>query len=1010
MVALSVLLLVAGWQVIKTTPLDVFPEFSPILVEVQTEAPGLSTTEVESLITTPIENALNGVKGMKTMRSKSVLGLSSVVLIFADGTELMADRQLVQERLLTLTGQLPVLAKTPVILSPLSSTSRVMKIGVWSETLSQTEMTTLVRWSVRPRLMSVPGVANVAIWGQRDRQVQVLVDPDRLRDNRLTLAEVIRVTQDATLPAAGGFVETPNQRLSVTHIPAVQSADDLKNVPVAFRNGAPLLLNNVATITEGHQAPIGDAVINDRPGLLLIVEKQLGANTLEVTRNVEQAIEQLRPGLKGMEMDSTIFRPATFIEMSLDNLRQALIWGCILVAIILILFLFEWRTALISLTAIPLSLVAAALVLYWRGATLNTMIIAGLAIALGEVVDDAIIDVENVLRRLRLNRASESPLPAARVVLEASLEVRSAVVYATIIVVLVFLPVFFLDGLAGTFFRPLALSYILAVSASLAVALVVTPALSLILLPNAGRSERKETVLVRWLKSGYRRFLPPLLAKPRSVVAVLVALFLVTGIAVTRLGEEFLPNFQEYDFLMHWVEKPGTSLQAMQRITARASRELRAIPGVRNFGSHIGRAEVADEVVGPNFTELWISLDPNVPYAPTIAKIQEVVDGYPGLTRDLLTYLKERIKEVLSGGSGAIVVRLYGPNLDVLRQKAGEVSDLISGISGVTNLQIEQQVDVPQIEIRLRPDAAKRFGLTAGDVRRAAMTLVRGTKVGEIYENQRIFDVTVWSPEESRNDVLSLGNLLIDAPLGGKIPLRDVADIRIAPTPNIVQHENASRKIDVSCNVKGRDLGSVAREIEQRVQALNFDPGYHPELLGEYAARQAGQQRLLALSALSLLGILLVLYTDFRTPRLTMLVFVSLPFALVGGVASVFLTGGILSLGSLVGFVTVLGIAARNGVMLVSHYRHLEEQEGQTFGFDMILRGAEERLVPILMTAAATALALLPIALGGNKPGHEIEHPMAVVILGGLATSTLLNLFILPVLCMRYAKFSRTRD
>jgi len=1008
-VGLSVLMLVAGWQVIKTTPLDVFPEFSPILVEVQTEAPGLSTTEVESLVSTPIENALNGVKGMKTMRSKSVLGLSSVVLIFQDGTELMADRQLVQERLLTLTGQLPALAKTPVILSPLSSTSRVLKIGVWSDKLSQTEMTTLIRWSVRPRLMSIPGVANVAVWGQRDRQVHVLVDPERLRDYRLTLAEVIRVTQDATMPAAGGFVETPNQRLSVTHMPAVRTAEDLKSVPVAFRNGAPILLDKVAAITEGHQAPIGDAVINDRPGLLLIVEKQLGANTLEVTRNVEKAIDQLRPGLKDLQLDSTIFRPATFIEMSLSNLQNSLLWGCALVAIILILFLFEWRTALISLTAIPLSLVAAALILYWRGSTLNTMVIAGLAIALGEVVDDAIIDVENVLRRLRLNHALPDPLPAWKVVLEASLEVRSAVVYATIIVVLVFLPVFFLDGLAGTFFRPLALSYILAVTASLAVALIVTPALCLILLPKVSRSKNHgETRLVLWLKGTYRRILPSLLARPRTISVVLVAIFAVTGVAVTFLGEEFLPQFQEYDFLMHWVEKPGTSLQAMQRITVRASRELRAIPGVRNFGSHIGRAEVADEVVGPNFTELWISLDPKVAYAPTIAKIQEVVDGYPGLTRDLLTYLKERIKEVLSGGNGAIVVRLYGPNLAVLRLKAGEVRDTINGIQGVANLQVEQQVEVPQIEIRLRPDAAQRFGLTAGDVRRAAMTLVRGTKVGEIYEDQRIFDVAVWSSEKSRSDINSLGSLLIDAPLGGKIPLRDVAELRIAPTPNIIQHENASRKIDISCNVKGRDLGSVAREIDERVRAMSFDAGYHTELLGEYAARQAGQQRLLALSALSLIGILMVLFTDFRSVRLTTLVFISLPFALVGGVVSVLFTGGVLSIGSLVGFVTVLGIAARNGVMLVSHYRHLEESEGQTFGQEMIMRGAEERLVPILMTATATALALLPIALGGNKPGQEIEHPMAVVILGGLATSTILNLFVLPVLSLRFAKFTKS--
>ena len=1007
--ALSVLLLIVGFRVIPATPLDVFPEFSPLLVEIQTEAPGLSAIEVESLVSTPIENALNGVKGMKIMRSKSVQGLSSVVLIFEEGVELMSARQLVQERLLTLTGQLPALARTPVVLSPLSSTSRVLKIGVWSDKLSQTEMTTLIRWSVRPRLMSVRGVANVAIWGQRDKQLQVLVNPEKMRDHRLTLADIIRVTQDATMPAAGGFIETPNQRLSVTHMAAVRTPEDLRNVPITYRGGtpgmaSPLTIGSVADVVEGHQPPIGDAVINDQPGLLLIVEKQLGANTLQVTRDVEKTVEALRPGLKDIYLDTTIFRPATFIEMSLGNLKNALIWGCILVAIILVLFLFEWRTAVISLTAIPLSLVTAALVLYWRGATLNTMVIAGLAIALGEVVDDAIIDVENVLRRLRQNEALGDPVPPWRVVLDASLEVRSAVVYATVIVILVFIPVFFLEGLAGAFFRPLAVSYVLAVTASLAVALIVTPGLCLMLLPRASKQDHHETRFVQRLKGLYRRSLPPLLVRPGLQVAGLAIIFLVTGLAVSHLGEEFLPHFQEYDFLMHWVEKPGTSLAAMQRITTRASRELRSVPGVRNFGSHIGRAEVADEVVGPNFTELWISLDPKVDYEPTVARIQSIVDGYPGLYRDLLTYLKERIKEVLSGGSGAIVVRLYGPNLGVLRAKAAEIGTVIAGVDGVTNLQVEPQVEIPQVEVRVKPEAALRFGLTPGDIRRAAMTFVRGSKVGELYEDQKIFDVTVWSYEKWRTDISSLGRILVDAPLGGKVPLQDVADLRIAPTPNVIQHENASRRIDISCNAKGRDLGSVARDIEQRVRGIRFDPGYHPELLGEYAARQASQNRLLALSVLSLGGILLVLFTDFRSLRLTTLVFASLPFALVGGVASTFLTGGILSLGSLVGFVTVLGIAARNGVMLVSHYRHLVEQEGAEFGRDMILRGSEERLVPILMTAAATALALLPIALGGNKPGHEIEHPMAVVILGGLFTSTLLNLFVMPALSLRFAR------
>ena len=1002
-VALAAVLMIVGIRVTRTTPLDVFPEFAPPLVEIQTEAPGLSTAEVESLISTPLENALNGLMFLKTIRSKSVLGLSSVVLYFEDATDLMRARQLVQERLATVAGQLPAVARPPVMLSPLSSTSRVMKIGLSSKRLSQVELTTIARWTIRPRLLAIPGVANVAIWGERDRQLQVLVDPSRLWAHRVTLDEVVRATADAVMPGAGGFVDTPNQRLPITHVSSVSRADDLRDVPVVYRGGAPLRLSDVAEITEGFPPPIGDAVINDGPGLLLIVEKQPTGNTLEVTRRVEAALETLRPGLKDVEMDSTIFRPATFIEMSLDNLRRALLIGCLLVVAILAAFLFEWRTAFISVTAIPLSLLTAALVLHYRGGTINTMVLAGLAIALGEVVDDAIIDVENIVRRLRLNRHAANPEPPFQVVFKASMEVRSAVVYASLIVALVFLPVFMLEGLAGSFFRPLAVSYVLAVLASLVVALTVTPALSLLLLPRAAL-EHREPPLARALKSVYRRALPHLVERPGWAVAGLVVMFAATALAVPFLGEEFMPNFQEYDFLMHWVEKPGTSLEAMQRITVAASKELRSIPGVRNFGAHIGRAEVADEVVGPNFTELWISLDPGVPYKPTVARIQEVVDGYPGLYRDVLTYLKERIKEVLTGGSAAIVIRLYGPNLEVLRDKAQEVSRAIRGIPGVANLQVEPQVLVPQVEVRVRTDAASRFGLTPGVIRRAAVALVKGAKVGEIYEDQKIFDVAVWGIPQIRQDLDALRTLRIDTPSGASIPLGDVADLRIAPTPNVIQHEGGSRRIDLSCNVSGRDLGSVARDIETRVKALSFDQGYHPEFLGEYAARQESRNRLMALAALAVLGILLILHSDFGSGRLTALVFVSLPFALIGGVFSAFLTGGTLSLGSLVGFVTVLGIAARNGIMLVSHYRHLEAEEGEAFGNALVIRGAEERLTPILMTALATALALLPIVVGGSKPGHEIEHPMAAVILGGLLTSTLLNLCLMPALYYRFAK------
>ena len=1002
-VAAAIVLMVAGIRSVRQAPLDVFPEFAPPRVEIQTEGPGLSSEEVETLITVPIENALHGILGVDTIRSKSVLGLSSVVLYFETGTDLLQARQLVQERVATLAGQLPVVSGTPVILAPLSATSRVLKVGLSSNKLSQVELSTLARWTIRPRLMAIRGVANVAIWGQRDRQIQVLVDPERLRDHRVTLDQVVRATRDAVTPAAGGFIDTPNQRLAVRHLPTVYVAEDLRRVPVAYRNGVPLELGKVADVVEGFPTPIGDAVINDGPGILLIVEKQPTGNTLDVTRDVEQALEALRPALADVDVDSTIFRPATFIEMSIDNLQQALFFGCLLVAAVLAVFLLEWRTALISLTAIPLSLITAAVVIYLWGETINTMVLAGLAIALGEVVDDAIIDVENITRRLRLNHEAGSPESPFQVVLKASLEVRSAVVIASLIVVLVFVPVFLLEGLAGSFFRPLAASYILAVLASLLVALTLTPALCLILL--RGRAvERPEPGLLQALKRRYRSFLVKLLNRPRRSVAALTVIFVVTALAVPFLGEEFLPDFQEYDFLMHWVEKPGTSIDAMLRITIQVSKELRAIPGVRNFGAHIGRAEVADEVVGPNFTELWISLDPSVAYQETVEKIQEVIDGYPGLYRDVLTYLRERIKEVLTGESAAIVVRLYGPELEVLRPKAQEVARAMEGVPGVADLHVEQQTLIPHVEVRVLPGAARRFGLSSGELRAAAATMIQGTKVGEIYDQQKIFDVTVWGVPEVRRDLGALRDLRLDTPSGANIPLRDVTDIRIAPTPNSITHENGSRKIDITCNVRGRDLGSVAREIEQAVLGIEFDRGYHPEILGEYAARRQARNRLLLLAGLCLFGIVVILYSDFQSSRLALLLVLSLPFALVGAVWSAFLSGGVLSLGSLVGFVTVIGIAARNGIMLVSHYQHLQREEGEPFGPELILRGAEERLAPILMTALTTALALMPIVIGGNRPGQEIEHPMAVIIVGGLVTSTILNLLLMPVLYQSVAR------
>ncbi len=1001
--ALSVLLVIVGIRLVPEMPLDVFPEFAPPYVEIQTEAPGLSAEEVENLVSFPLENALIGTPGLETIRSKSVMGLSSIRLLLHQNADVYRARQLVQERLASETPRLPSVARPPVILQPLSSLSRMMKIGMWSDKLSQSDLTELAVWTIRPRLMAIPGVANVAIWGQRDKQLQVLVDPERLRAHQITLDTVLRSAADAVVLDAGGFVDTPNQRFAVRQVSPVLNAEDLGKTVVSFRDGAALHLGDVADVRIGSPPAIGDAIINDGLGLLLIVEKQPDANMLEVTRKVESALDALKPGLKDVELDATIFRPATFIERSIKNLTSALVSGCILVVIVLILFLYDWRTAVISLTAIPLSLMATVVVLYWLGLTINTMIIAGLVIALGEVVDDAIIDVENIVRRLRLNRVLEKPRSAFHVVLAASLEVRSAVVYATIIIILVFLPVFFLEGLPGAFFRPLAIGYVLAILASLLVALVVTPAMCLLILPGE-KASAKEPPLSRWLRRPYRAMLPWFIKRPKSAISFLTVALSLTLVLVNSLGQEFLPNFQETDFLMHFVEKPGTSLEAMDRITIQASRELRAIPGVLNFGSHIGRAEVADEVVGPNFTELWISIDTEVEYAETLHKIQTAVDGYPGLYRDVQTYLRERVKEVLTGASSSLVVRIYGPDLAVLREKAKEVSAAMAKVEGINNLKVEANVLISQIEVRLRPSAAEQFGLTPGQVRRAVTTVLRGTKVGEVYEGQKKQDVVVWGTEKSRTDIVSLRELRIDTPTGSQVPLKDIADVDFVPAPNEVKREGGSRRIDVTCDAKGRDLGSVARDVEAAVSALSFDRGYHPEFLGEYAARQASQHRLFALGGVSLIGILLILYMDFQSVKLTMMVCVTIPFALIGGVIAAWMAGGVLSLGSLIGFVTVLGIAARNGIMLVSHYRHLQQVEGEPFGLNLVVRGAEERLIPILMTVLTTALALLPLAISGNKPGHEIEYPLAVVIVGGLVTSTFLNLFLLPPLYLLWGR------
>ena len=1014
---LAVVLMVFGIARLRNSAVDVFPEFAPPKVEVQTLSMGLSASDVEELVTVPLEQALNGVPGLDVMRSRSVTDLSDIVLIFKPGTDLIYARQLVSERLAAVYPTLPTWAAPPVIIQPLSSTSRAMKIGISSDQYDLMDLSMITYWKIRARLMDVPGVANVPIWGERIKMPQVQVDLKKMQEHNVTLDEVMEVTSDAldvsllqfsegSFIGTGGFIDTPNQRLGVRSVLPTITPEKLGEVPINDRkkaDGSHLLIKDVADVVWGTWPLFGDAVINQGEGLMLIVEKLPWANTLDVTRGVEEAIDEMRPGLKGIAIDTTIFRPATFIETSINNLTESLLVGAVLVVIILLFFLYEWRVALISATIIPLSLMASMLVLNLQGVAINVMTLAGLAIAIGAVVDDAIVDVENVVRRLRKLRQEGSTQSTASIVLEASLEVRGSIIYASLIEIAALMPVFFLEGLSGAFFRPLATAYVVAGLVSPLIAMTVTPAMILVLISNAP-IEHRQSPIIPWLHKMYDRVLGRVFRAPGLAYGT-VGVIVAAGLVVTPfLGQELLPSFKERDFLMHWIIKPGSSHPEMWRITAEACRELLTIPGVRNCGSHIGQAVNADEPYGVYFTENWISVDPSVDYDKTLHSVQELVDGYPGLVRDVQTYLKERIREVLTGSSDTVVIRIYGEDLHGLRDKADEVLAAIETIPGITDLKKELHMETPQVEVEVDLAKAEQYGLKPGDVRRAAAFLLQGEEVGDIFLNGKTYDVNVWSTPETRHSLSDIENLLIDTPSGERVRLADVADVRIGAVPNVIEREGQSRKIDVTANVKGRDLGSVADDVEDTLSKVDFPIGFHAEVLGEFAEREAAQRNLLLAGSIAVIGIFFLLYTSFGNWRLAILTFFTLPWALVGGVLAAYFSTGVLSLGSLVGLLTILGIATRNGIMMISHFQHLEEEEGMTFGPELVMRGAKERIAPIMMTALTTGLALIPLAIAGDLPGHEIEHPMALVILGGLVTSTLLNLLVVPTLYLRFGK------
>lgn len=994
---------------------DVFPDFVPPQVVVQTEAPGFAPEQIEQLVTQPIEAAIGGLPGMLSLRSESIAGLSVVTVVFADDTDILVDRQLLAESLGDATASLPQGAAPPR-LSPLtSSTMDVLKVGLVSDRLTPIELRTLADWTVRPRLLAVAGVARVNVFGGDVRQTQVLVHPDALIGHGVGLSEVLDTARQAVAMRGAGFVETANQRIPLATIGEPASPAELGATVVAVRDGVPLRLAALAEVREGAAPKFGDALVQGRPAVLLTLSSQWGANTLDVTHGIEDALRDFAPLFErlGVESYPRLHRPARFIESSLANLQRALAIGTVLVIAVLLLFQRNARTAFISLTAIPLSLLSAVIVLRALGITLNTMTLGGLAIAIGEVVDDSIVDVENIVRRLRENERAGRPRSAFAVVCEASLEVRSAVVFATASVALVFAPLLGMGGLSGRFFSPLAQSYLLAIGASLLVALTVTPALCLALL--GGKSVHPtEPRIQTAIRARYSALLGSALRRPMRVYAAAAALLGAGALAVPFVGGDFLPEFREGHLVLQLTLPAGTALEESLRVGGHVSQSLLAIPGVATVSQQAGRAEQGEDTWGPHRSEMHVELteQSGAEEARTVEDVRAVLASVPGLQSEVLTFLGDRISETISGETSDVVVNVFGDDLDLLDAKASAIARTLREIPGATDVIAAAASTAPRITVRPRIDALTRFGFRPAEVLDQIQTAYQGSVVAQTHRGNEIADVVVILDAESRRDPAAIGSLLVRNAGGGVRSLRELAAIDGADGRDEILHEAGRRRQTITCNVRGRDVSSFVAEARAAVtRNVELPTGTYAVFAGVAEERAVARREILMRGALGAVGILLLLGSVARSPRVLLFFAVNLPLAMAGGVITVllnsFVTGpsGGLSLGSMVGFVAVFGVTTRNAIMMVSHFQHLVDVEGATWGIETAVRGATERVVPVLMTALVTGLGLLPVALAAREAGGEIDGPMAIVILGGLAASTPVTLLLLPVLCARFGRF-----
>jgi CzcA family heavy metal efflux pump len=1001
-VAAYVAVLVVGVLVVQKISLDVFPEFAPPQVVIQTEAPGLAAEDVERLITFPMEAAVNGTPGVGSLRSRSSAGLSVIIVVFEWGTDIYRARQLVNERLQSIRASLPPGAEEPVMLPVTSAVGWLLKYALVSDTLSPLELREISDWEIGRRLLSVPGVASVVSIGGGAKQYQVLLSSDRLWQYGVTVNDVLEAVKEANVNLPGGFLVGPSQEQVVTGVGRIASLEDLRRTVVAERAGTPIVLGQVAEVRLGPEFPRGDATYMGKPAVIGTVSKLFGADTLTVTYEVEEVLREVRKTLPpGVQMYADVFRQATFIESAVTNIRRALIEGALIVTVVVVFFLFNVRASAITLIAMPISLLLGVLTLRIYGVGINAMTLGGLAIAIGAVVDDAIIDVENIVRRLRENRERGAPIPSLSAIFYASREMRYPVAYATWIILIVFFPVFLLGGVEGRIFTPLGLAFTASLFASLVVAMTLTPVLCSLLLTGRRGGVGRESLLVRWLKAGYERLLRRALRWPSAVMGASVALLIASLLLAATFGRSFLPEFREGNFIIAVTTLPGTSLAESIRLGGRITEILRRHPEVVSVAQRAGRSELDEDAQPPNFSEFDVSLrygdrDPE----ELVTAIREDLEQVPGIAVNVGQFIGHRLDEVLSGIRAQVAIKIYGPDLDMLRELGRQVEAILRGVRGVRDLQLEPQINVPEVQIKVDRELAARLGLTPGHVLETAQIAFNGEVISQVVEGQRFFPLFLWFDEASRKDEIGMRSLLIDAGGARKVPLRTVAEVSEQEGPYVINREKVQRRIAVQANVQGRDLGSAIAEARAAIgTGVSFPPGYFIEYGGQFESQQEATRILMLYGVLALVATVVLMTKAFGSLRSALIVLPNLPLALIGGILAIALTGGNVSVPSLIGFIGVFGIAARNGIILVSRYLQLRA-EGRSRE-EVVIEGSKDRLAPVLMTAATAALGVLPLLLG-EMAGKELERPMAQVILGGLVTSTVLNMIVVPTVFARF--------